>query len=151
MIVLYWHFHQLPTSWLQFERGTFWPTVSGSENVGPFDCPPMGSYWLSIDTYGLSCTALKLFSWLQKHLRPSVWPGYDNKYRSRSYRFIEQKQRIEQKMKHLKNALSKMVLFSKYRLNGYSEIATWTRHAFDTLTRYVDEQRNLVMSIPVTL
>ena len=41
-------------------------------------------------THGLSLTFFELFNWLQKRFRPFVRPpGYDNKYRSRSHRFVE--------------------------------------------------------------
>ena len=44
-------------------------------------------------THGLSLTVFELFSWLQKRFsplaRPPVQPGYDDKYRSRSYRFVD--------------------------------------------------------------
>ena len=45
---------------------------------------------LPTDTYGLSNTVFELFSWLKKAF-PPVRPGYDNKYRSRSYRFVQRK------------------------------------------------------------
>ena len=42
---------------------------------------------------------VKLFSWLQKRFRPSVRsnvrPGHGDKYRSRSYRFVERQKRDE--------------------------------------------------------
>ena len=41
----------------------------------PFDTPPMGSYLLPIDTYGLSHTVFELFGWLQKRFRPSARPS----------------------------------------------------------------------------
>ena len=38
--------------------------------MGPFDSPPMGSYYLHSDAHGLSLSAFELFSWLQKRFRP---------------------------------------------------------------------------------
>ena len=43
----------------------------------------------SLTHNGLSVTVFELFSWLQKCFHPSVRPGYDDKYRSRSYRFVK--------------------------------------------------------------
>ena len=58
--------------------------------MGSFDIPPMGSYLLPIDTYGLSLTVFELFSWLQKRVRPPVRPGYDDKHTLEAiYRFVE--------------------------------------------------------------
>ena len=34
--------------------------------MGAFDSPPVGSCWVSIDTYGLPLTVFELFSWFQK-------------------------------------------------------------------------------------
>ena len=42
--------------------------------MGLFDSPPIGSYQLPIDTYGLYFTFFELFTWLQKRFRPSVRP-----------------------------------------------------------------------------
>ena len=49
--------------------------------MGAFGNSPM----LPIDTYGLSRTVFELFSWVEKRFRP----GYDDTYRSRTYRFVE--------------------------------------------------------------
>ena len=43
--------------------------------MGAFGSPPMGSYLLPIDIYGLSVTVSELFSWLQKRVRPPVCPS----------------------------------------------------------------------------
>ena len=45
--------------------------MSGKDS---FDSPHMGSYWLPIDTYGLSLTVLELYSWLQMRFRPPARP-----------------------------------------------------------------------------
>ena len=52
------------------------PSVWGTwgSGMGPFDAPPMGSYWLPIDTYGLTLNVFA-FSWLQKRFRQSVRPS----------------------------------------------------------------------------
>ena len=54
--------------------GLFDPGFGGyadmGSGIGPFSSPPMGSYLLHIDIYGLSLTVIELFSWLQEHLRP---------------------------------------------------------------------------------
>ena len=71
------------------------PSVWGYVGIGmsAFGSPPVYSYNLPIDTYGLSVTVFELFSWIRKRFRPSarpsVRPGYDDKYRPRSYRFVE--------------------------------------------------------------
>ena len=54
----------------------------------------MVSYWLTTDTYGLSVTVFELFGWLQNRFRPSVRPGYDDKYRPRSYSFVERQKSL---------------------------------------------------------
>ena len=41
--------------------------------MGPFHSPPMGSYLLPIDIYGL--TVFEFFSWLQKRFRPFARPS----------------------------------------------------------------------------
>ena len=63
-----------------------WGGHGGGSGMGLFHSPPMSSYYLPIGAYGLSLTVLGLFTWLQKRFRPSIRPGYDHKYRSRSYR-----------------------------------------------------------------
>ena len=45
----YWHFHQPPTGWVKFERGTFRPPPSlevRASGMGPFDSPPRVSHWI---------------------------------------------------------------------------------------------------------
>ena len=53
------------------------PICLGYVGIGmnSFGSPPLNSYSLPIDTYGLYQTVLKLFSWLQKCFRPSVCPS----------------------------------------------------------------------------
>ena len=43
--------------------------------MGPFDSPPMGSYYLTIDTHGLSLTVFELFNFPQRRFRPSDPPS----------------------------------------------------------------------------
>ena len=63
--------------------------------MGSFDSPPMESnrnapHW---HIWSISERFFELFTGLQKHfrpsVRPSVLPGYDDKYRARSYCFVE--------------------------------------------------------------
>ena len=74
---------------------TYGPSVWGYVGIGmnSFGCLPMYSNKPSIDTYGLSDTVFELLSWLQNCFRPPARPGYDNKYRSRSYHFVERQKR----------------------------------------------------------
>ena len=87
-------------AWLQFQRGTFRPPVWGFRGyvvvgIGQFDSPPTGSNYLATDIQDLLVTIFELFSWLlQKRFRPLVRPRYDDKYRPRSYCFVEQQQCI---------------------------------------------------------
>ena len=59
---------------------------------GPFDSPPMDSYELPVDMVYL--LPFSSYSSVQKRsfsaVRPSVRPGYDDKYRSKSYRFVDE-------------------------------------------------------------
>ena len=63
--------------------------------MGPFDSPaPMGSYWLPFDKYDASSPFLSNFAgsrsvFARPSVRPSVRSGWDDKCRSRSYRFVE--------------------------------------------------------------
>ena len=68
--VLSWHFRW--SVWQQFDRRTFWPLVWGlgalwrPGGIDKFGKPPMGSYYLHIDTYGLlSLTDLNYFAGLK--------------------------------------------------------------------------------------
>ena len=59
----------------------------------------------------LSLNVFELFSWLQKRLRPPVRrPGYDDKYRSRSSRFVERQKCIEVETLETKNERSRVKL-----------------------------------------
>ena len=62
----YWHFRQPPIDWLKFEncKGVLSTPVLGvhgarrGSGLGPLDSPPVDSYYLPIDSYGLSLTVL---------------------------------------------------------------------------------------------
>ena len=45
--------------------------ISQKYGMGQFDGPPVSSYYLPIETYGISLIAFELLSWLQKRFRPS--------------------------------------------------------------------------------
>ena len=63
--------------------------------MNPCDSSPVGSYQLPIDTYGISLTIFELFSYLQSvSAHPPVRPGYNDRYRSRSYRFVERQKSV---------------------------------------------------------
>ena len=75
------------TSWFVIRGGHGW----ANSVAGP---------WVPISSplaHGLSRNVFELFSWFQRRfsppLRPPVRPGYDYKYRSRSYRFVERQKR----------------------------------------------------------
>ena len=68
--------------------------------MGQLDSSPMGFYWLPIDKYDLSLTVFELINRLQKHFRlPAHLTriGYDDKYRSRSYRFVQRQKLYQSK------------------------------------------------------
>ena len=67
------------------------PWVHGSRGMA-LSSPPASSYYLPIHRYGLSLTVFELFNWLKKHFCPPVQPGYDDKYRPGSYRFVVRQQ-----------------------------------------------------------
>ena len=45
------------------------------DRMSSFGGPPMYSYELTIDTYGLFVTVFEVFSWLQKRFRPFARPS----------------------------------------------------------------------------
>ena len=57
--------------------------------IGPFGSPPMGSYLPPVTHL---VYLLPFLSYLACSKSTSIRPGYDDKYRSRSYRFVEQQQ-----------------------------------------------------------
>ena len=60
---------------------------------------PIRAHGFLYDTYDLSLSVFELFSQLHKRFcspaRPPVRPGYGDKYRSRSYRFVERRKRLQ--------------------------------------------------------
>ena len=69
------YFRRSPTMWLQFQRGTslpqLWRVGGRGVSTDSFDSPPMVSYQLIINIYGLSHSVFEFFTWLQRNFHPS--------------------------------------------------------------------------------
>ena len=137
--------------------------------MGSIDGSSMGSYYLSIETYGLSLTVLSYFSWFQKRFPPPARPtriqwqmplnqpfiwNVDNDDVGPSWTpFSGQGAKISNDLQikkwYLNHAFQICLPFSN-RLDGYHEIATLTWLAIDALTRFAADLKYLVMRTPST-